>query len=201
MKVVRAKAMLWLPLTCGGSGICRLSNVHPLQAGLWGRAAHLAVKTKISEDAYVFQEVPPGQNATPALSVVDIMSRFNIPAFDIVKVGGAGRHKPSSQSDLSRGCGSRLHAGAAPVQGGSMHASLNTPPPAVHAKEVALRATVQLDIEGAEGQVFAPGADLSWLRPQDDQLVVLEVRGVVWDGDRARRRRCPRELAKVLQAT
>ncbi len=61
--------------------------MHPLNVGLWGWATQIAVKAKAGEWGYVFEEVPTGQAGMPAMSVKDIMARFDIPSFDILKVG------------------------------------------------------------------------------------------------------------------
>lgn len=81
---------------------CSRKNVIPLNVGLWGWSAHVAVVQKYGENGYVFQEVPQGQGGQPALSIVDIMTRYNIPSFDIIKVGP---EDATVSSATMRGCG------------------------------------------------------------------------------------------------
>lgn len=91
-------------------------NVHPVNAGLWGRKANIGQIGNHGEWGYVFQEVSDkDKDGMQAYGVWDLAKMHNIPAFDFIKI----------------------------------------------------------DIEGAEGQVFAPGADLSWI--DEASAVFLEV--------------------------
>jgi FkbM family methyltransferase len=81
-------------------------NVHPINAGLWGKKAKIGQIGNHGEWGLVFQEVSSkDKDGMQAYGVWDLARMHNIPAFDFIKI----------------------------------------------------------DIEGAEGQVFAPGADISWI--------------------------------------
>ncbi|KAL4525663.1 hypothetical protein Ndes2526B_g09396 [Nannochloris sp. 'desiccata'] len=81
-------------------------NVHPINAGLWGRKAKIGQIGNHGEWGLVFQEVgADDKDGMQAYGVWDLARMHDIPSFDFIKI----------------------------------------------------------DIEGAEGQVFAPGADISWI--------------------------------------
>ncbi|KAI7839152.1 hypothetical protein COHA_007155 [Chlorella ohadii] len=86
--------------------VATLKDVHPINAGLWGRTANITAKASHGNWGKVFQEAEEGQPGMPAYSVTDVARQAGVPAFDFVKI----------------------------------------------------------DIEGAEGQVFAPGRDVSWIK-------------------------------------
>ncbi|KAL4855450.1 hypothetical protein ACK3TF_003986 [Chlorella vulgaris] len=84
----------------------QFEGVYALQAGLWGRAANITVTTTQHDNwGRIFGEAQLGQEGMPAFSVQDVAAKFDIPAFDFMKI----------------------------------------------------------DIEGAEGMVFASGGDFSWI--------------------------------------
>ena len=71
----------------------RFTDVYPLNAGLWGRAANITLALKDSsgpggEWGKVFREAQANETegAIPAYSVGDIAAMFDVPAFDFVKI-------------------------------------------------------------------------------------------------------------------
>jgi Methyltransferase FkbM domain len=87
-----------------------------VNAGLWSKKATIGMVSEHGDWGKIFVEVPPGtEGALDAYGVADIAAKFDIPAFDFIKI----------------------------------------------------------DIEGAEGMVFEPDADFSWI--QTTKLLSLEV--------------------------
>ena len=92
------------------------AGVHAVNAGLWGRKAHIGQAGSHGEWGKVFKELPwYSSGGLQAYGVADLAAMHDIPAFDFVKI----------------------------------------------------------DIEGAEGQVFDPAADVSWI--DEAKVISLEV--------------------------
>jgi hypothetical protein len=147
--------------------------VHRLKAGLWGRAANI---TQVADDGdwgKVFQEAPPGEPGLPAYSVADVAARYNISAFDYVKIdieggwwevsweqawGDVRAQLAHALSEIVRFCCCRQLCHL--PSGRTLHflSSSQPPSPCVAA--------------GAEGMVFDPSANTSWVRQA--KLISLE---------------------------
>ena len=64
----------------------RFSDVHRVRAGLWSRQANITQSFDDGDWGKIFRETAPGEAGLPAYSVADIAAKYNIPAFDYVKI-------------------------------------------------------------------------------------------------------------------
>lgn len=73
----------------------RYPNVHALQAGVWHRKAHLAVKDiGHGNNGFVVEEVDGAvSGAVPAYSIADILEKMAWPTVDLVKLDVEGSEK------------------------------------------------------------------------------------------------------------
>ncbi|EFN59141.1 hypothetical protein CHLNCDRAFT_137966 [Chlorella variabilis] len=123
------------------------SDVHRVRAGLWSRQANITQSFDDGDWGKIFRETAPGEAGLPAYSVADIAAKYNIPAFDYVKI------------DIEGEPGARF---------------LPPGPPAhVDPAQPAATCPWRLCRRGAEGMVFGPDADTSWVK--DVKLISLEV--------------------------
>ena len=63
-----------------------LKNVHLVQAGLWDLTGKIALKGSHGQWGRVFKRVEDDEDGMQAYSVADILERFDIPHFDLVKM-------------------------------------------------------------------------------------------------------------------
>jgi FkbM family methyltransferase len=70
-------------------------NIHPIQAGIWPRSAHLVVKDiGHGNNGFVVEETAPGTaGAVPALSITDIMAQMKWDTVDLLKLDVEGAEK------------------------------------------------------------------------------------------------------------
>lgn len=70
-------------------------NIHPVNYGLWNRSASLQVfDWGQGEWAYTVEEVPPSTpSSIPAISIPEIMERFQLKKIDVLKVDIEGSEK------------------------------------------------------------------------------------------------------------
>lgn len=69
-------------------------NITPLNLGIWYKSCHIEVKNKdVGSWSFEFQEVNQRGKGTPAISISDLMSEYQIPKIDILKIDIEGAEK------------------------------------------------------------------------------------------------------------
>jgi FkbM family methyltransferase len=67
-----------------------LQGVHPFNAGLWGRKARIGLSGNYGEWGRIFGEVTGWFQGMQAYGVNDLAKKFNVPAFEFVKIDVEG---------------------------------------------------------------------------------------------------------------
>ncbi|MEZ4985670.1 MAG: FkbM family methyltransferase [Saprospiraceae bacterium] len=78
-----------------------LTNIHPIQAGLWSHTAHLLIiDNGVGHYGFMTEEVPlETPNAMPAMGVKELMAQYNWPYIDLLKMDIEGSEREVFSGD------------------------------------------------------------------------------------------------------